>query len=166
MPWTPLGVYLPFKRGISVAYGKGSAAAVISSPNFPDDYQQGVATATCLGRYFVAISKHSGEKGYYKASDRLDVMSHRNSIFRPVDIEFGMDGAMYVSDFSSPIIGHAQHAMRDPQWDHDHGRIWRVIYRGSRWWKLCRKSRMQQMKSYFNFCRDLRTWCATTSESN
>jgi azurin len=44
-----------------------------------------------------------------------------------VDTAFGMDGALYVSDFASRIIGHAQHPMRDPQWNHTRGRIWRVV---------------------------------------
>ena len=54
-------------------------------------------------------------------------MSSQNSAFRPVDTAFGMDGALYVSDFASRIIGHAQHPMRDPQWNHTLGRIWRVV---------------------------------------
>jgi glucose/arabinose dehydrogenase/azurin len=128
VPWTPLGVYQPFKRAISLDYGKGSGVAVISSPNFPADYQQGLASATLLGKYFVAISKHTAESGYYHASERLDLIASENAAFRPVDIAFGFDGAMYVSDYCSPIIGHAQHPMRDPQWDHTHGRIWRVTY--------------------------------------
>lgn len=60
-------------------------------------------------------------------TDRLDVLSSQNSAFRPVDTAFGMDGALYVSDFASRIIGHAQHPMRDPQWNHTLGRIWRVV---------------------------------------
>ena len=128
IPWTPLGIYQPFKRGISLDYGKGSGVAVISSPNFPAAYQQGLASATLLGKYFVAISKHTAESGYYHASERLDLIASENAAFRPVDIAFGFDGAMYVSDYCSPIIGHAQHPMRDPQWDHSHGRIWRVTY--------------------------------------
>jgi len=62
-----------------------------------------------------------------RGSDRVDVVSSPNAAFRPADVEFGFDGGLYVSDFCSPIIGHAQHAMRDPHWDHTHGRIWRVV---------------------------------------
>jgi len=130
IPWTPFGVYHPFRRAISVAYGKGSAAAVISSPNFPDEYQQGMASAVLLRKCFVSISKHKAEGAYYKASDRLDILSSPNQLFRPVDIAFGFDGAMYVSDFCSRIIGHAQNSMRDPRWDPQCGRIWRITYKG------------------------------------
>ncbi|MFT5131223.1 MAG: glucose/arabinose dehydrogenase, partial [Rhodothermales bacterium] len=128
MPGTPFGVYHPFKRGISIAYGKGSAVEVVSSPNFPDDYQQGIASGVCVRAAIVSISKHQPDSGYYKGSDRLDILKSPNQQFRPVDIAFGLDGAMYVSDFCSRIIGHAQNSMRDPRWDGYHGRIWRVTH--------------------------------------
>jgi glucose/arabinose dehydrogenase/plastocyanin len=128
VPWTPFGIYHPFGRSITIKYGKGSGACAISSQNFPDAYQDGMASATLVGSYFVALSKMSAEDGPFKATDRLDVVSSSNAAFRPVDMAFGFDGAMYISDFCSPIIGHAQHPMRDSQWDHEHGRIWRVIH--------------------------------------
>lgn len=127
LTWTPLGVYHPYGNGTVVNYGKGSALSVISSPNFPDAYQQGVASATLLGTYCVSISKPDAAAGPIVGTDRLDLLTSTNSAFRPVDCEFGFDGALYVSDFSSRIIGHAQHPMRDPQWNHTCGRIWRVI---------------------------------------
>mgnify|MGYP001437611110 CR=1 FL=1 len=130
VPWTPFGVYHPFRRAISIAYGKGSAAAVISSPNFPDEYQQGMASAVLLRKCFVSISKHRADGAYFKGSDRLDVLSSPDQLFRPVDIAFGLDGGMYVSDFCSRIIGHAQNSMRDPRWDPQCGRIWRITYKG------------------------------------
>ena len=130
IPWTPFGVYHPFKRAISIAYGKGSAAAVISSPNFPDEYQQGMASAVLLRKCFVSISKHRADGAYFKGSERLDVLSSPDQLFRPVDIAFGLDGGMYVSDFCSRIIGHAQNSMRDPRWDPQCGRIWRITYKG------------------------------------
>ena len=125
--WLPLGAYHPYGNGTVLNYAKGSALAVISSPNFPDEFQQGVASATLLGNYIVSLSPVNAEAGPLVASGRLDVLWSKNSTFRPVDVEFGFDGALYVSDFSSLIIGHAQHAMRDPQWNHERGRIWRVV---------------------------------------
>jgi len=125
--WTPLGVYHPYGNGTVLNYAKGSALSVISSPNFPDEFQQGIASATLLGSYTVSISKVTSADGPVVATERLDLLTSQNSAFRPVDCEFGMDGALYVSDFASRIIGHAQHPMRDPQWNHTRGRIWRVV---------------------------------------
>ena len=130
MPWTPFGVYHPFGRGISIRYGKGSAAATISSPNFPDEYQQGMASAVLLRKCFVSISKHETPDAYFKGTARLDILSSPDQAFRPVDIAFGLDGGMYVSDFCSRIIGHAQNSMRDPRWDGKYGRVWRIVHTG------------------------------------
>jgi len=127
LTWTPLGVYHPFAYAKTVGYGKGSAATSISSPNFPGDYQQGMASAALLGSYVVSLTKYNFENGMVRGSERLDVVSSPNAAFRPADLAFGFDGALYISDFCSSIIGHAQHPMRDPNWDHEHGRIWRAV---------------------------------------
>jgi hypothetical protein len=130
LTWTPLGVYHPYGHATVLNYAKGSALSAISSPNFPAEFQQGVASAALLGSYVVSLSPVNADTGPLVATTRLDVLTTKNSTFRPVDVEFGLDGALYVSDFSSLIIGHAQHAMRDPQWNHVRGRIWRVVHTG------------------------------------
>jgi putative membrane-bound dehydrogenase-like protein len=127
LTWTPLGGYHPFAYAETVGYGKGSAAASISSLNFPDEYQQGMASAALLGSYAVSLTRFDLDQGMVRGSARLDLVSSQNAAFRPADLAFGMDGALYVSDFCSVIIGHAQHPMRDPHWDHTHGRIWRIV---------------------------------------
>ncbi len=48
--------------------------------------------------------------------------------FRPIALQFGPDGALYVVDWFNPLIGHMQHSLRDPNRDHTHGRIWRITY--------------------------------------
>src|SRR5262249_44869416 len=48
--------------------------------------------------------------------------------FRPVALQFGPDGALYIVDWFNPLIGHMQHSLRDPNRDHTHGRIWRITY--------------------------------------
>jgi mono/diheme cytochrome c family protein len=45
-----------------------------------------------------------------------------------VDLEFAPDGSLYLLDWHNPLIGHMQHSARDPNRDHDHGRIYRVTY--------------------------------------
>ncbi|MFM8878815.1 MAG: plastocyanin/azurin family copper-binding protein, partial [Verrucomicrobiota bacterium] len=91
------------------------------------EYQQGMASAACVGPYVVSITRYDFNQGMVRGSGRLDLVSSKNAAFRPVDVEFGMDGALYVSDFASAIIGHAQHPMRDVRWNHQKGRIWRII---------------------------------------
>jgi azurin/glucose/arabinose dehydrogenase len=125
--WTPLGAAHPYGNATVVNYAKGSSLSIVSSPNFPERYQQGVVSSSLLGSYIVSMSAANVDAGAMVGVDRLDLLSSQNSAFRPVDTAFGMDGALYVSDFASRIIGHAQHPMRDPQWNHTRGRIWRVV---------------------------------------
>ena len=56
-------------------------------------------------------------------------MLFRSQNFRPVDLEFGPDGAFYLVDWYNPLVGHMQHSLRDPNRDHVHGRIWRVTHK-------------------------------------
>ena len=50
--------------------------------------------------------------------------------FRPVDIQQGPDGALYVADFYNCIIGHYEVPLTHPKRDRERGRIWRVVYKG------------------------------------
>ncbi len=50
--------------------------------------------------------------------------------FRPVDIQLGADGALYVADFYNKIIGHYEVRLDHPERDRTSGRIWRIVYRG------------------------------------
>ncbi len=128
LTWGPLGAHHSFRHGKIASYGKGSGLSVVSSSNFPDEWQQSTVSAALLGRYAVTLTKFEASQGMLKATKDLTIIESPNAAFRPADLEFGSDGALYVSDFCSPIIGHAQHAMRDPYWDHDFGRIWRVVH--------------------------------------
>ena len=128
LAWTPLGLYHEYGHGKVLNYGKGSGAASVSSPNFPAAYQQGSVSASLLGTFAVSLTRHNSSAGPAEGVDRLDLLSSPNPAFRPVDLAFGMDGGLYVSDFSSAIIGHAQNPMRDPRWNHVRGRVWRVIH--------------------------------------
>ncbi|MCA9079687.1 MAG: c-type cytochrome [Planctomycetaceae bacterium] len=50
--------------------------------------------------------------------------------FRPVDVQLGPDGALYIADFYNAIIGHYEVPLEHPRRDRTHGRIWRVVHRG------------------------------------
>jgi putative heme-binding domain-containing protein len=50
--------------------------------------------------------------------------------FRPVSIQLGPDGALYVADFYNRIIGHYEVDLHHPGRDRNRGRIWRIVYRG------------------------------------
>ncbi len=50
--------------------------------------------------------------------------------FRPVDVQIGPDGALYIADFYNKIIGHYEVDLNHPERDRTRGRIWRVSYTG------------------------------------
>lgn len=64
--------------------------------------------------------------GNVDGTETQDLIVTDDLNFRPSDFEIGDDGAMYVADWANAIIGHMQHNIRDPNRDHEHGRIYRI----------------------------------------
>lgn len=128
--WTPFGVYHRNEYGNVFNYAKGSSVSVVSSPNFPDEYQQSLVAGLLLGTYSVTMTRTDTTTGPHLDAGRFDVISSKNPAFRPTDVEFGLDGAMYVADFCTVLIGQGPNPSRDTGWDTEHGRIWRVTYNG------------------------------------
>lgn len=51
--------------------------------------------------------------------------------FRPVDLQVGPDGALYIADFYNRIIGHYEVDLKHPGRDRERGRIWRIVWKGA-----------------------------------
>ena len=66
-----------------------------------------------------------------EAVEQPDFVVSDDPNFRPVDVELGPDGALYIADFYNPIIGHYEFPLDDPRRDRRSGRIWRIVYTGS-----------------------------------
>ena len=64
-------------------------------------------------------------KSGYVTKEMPDVCRTSDVSFRPIDVKLGPDGALYVADWSNPVINHGEVDFRDPRRDHVHGRIWR-----------------------------------------
>jgi putative heme-binding domain-containing protein len=65
-----------------------------------------------------------------KGIEQPDFVWSEDNWFRPVDIELGPDGALYVADFYNRIIGHYEVPLTHPGRDRTSGRIWRIVHRG------------------------------------
>jgi putative heme-binding domain-containing protein len=65
-----------------------------------------------------------------KAVEQPDFVKSDDPWFRPVDLELGPDGALYIADFYNRIIGHYEVPLDHPGRDRERGRIWRVVYKG------------------------------------
>jgi putative heme-binding domain-containing protein len=62
--------------------------------------------------------------------EKDDFLKSRDPWFRPVDIQMGPDGALYVADFYNRIIGHYEVDLKHPGRDRYRGRVWRITYEG------------------------------------
>ncbi|MFK7819970.1 MAG: c-type cytochrome, partial [Planctomycetaceae bacterium] len=63
-----------------------------------------------------------------RAQQEPDFLLSGDPWFRPVDLQFGPDGALYVADFYNRIIGHYEVDLKHPGRDRTSGRIWRISY--------------------------------------
>jgi putative heme-binding domain-containing protein len=59
-----------------------------------------------------------------------DLLASTDKNFRPVDPQIGPDGALWFGDWCNALIGHMQYSQRDPNRDHQHGRVYRLVYTG------------------------------------
>jgi azurin/glucose/arabinose dehydrogenase len=108
------------------------SCAVVSSSQFPEESQGNFLIANTIG--FLGIKQYKlncdPNTGMVNGTPVVDVVASSDKNFRPTDIEFGDDGALYFSDWQNAIIGHMQHNIRDPERDKKHGRIYRIIADG------------------------------------
>ncbi len=100
--------------------------------HWPEDMQGELVTG---GFFENAVYRHklvpdeefpSGKK----AVEQPPLITSDNVAFRPIDVRFGPDGALYIADWYNPIIGHYQASFRHPNRDKEHGRIWKVVAEG------------------------------------
>ena len=75
-----------------------------------------------------AITWHGSSS---KGKEMPDFLSTDDPWFRPVDLSWGPDGALYVADFYNRIIGHYEVPLTHPGRDRERGRLWRIVFRGT-----------------------------------
>ena len=113
------------------------ANTILSSAHFPDDLQQDFLICNSIG--FLGVKHYSLDRdgngkdrafGEVWGTPGIELINSHDRNFRPTDAVVGEDGALYVADWHNAIIGHMQHNIRDPNRDHDHGRILRLTVKG------------------------------------
>ncbi len=101
---------------------------IVSSRNFPKEMQGDYLLNNCIGFQGVLQYRMKDEGSGYFADPIEPLLRSSDPNFRPVDLQFGPDGALYILDWFNPLVGHMQHNIRDPNRDKHHGRIWKVTY--------------------------------------
>ncbi len=105
--------------------------AILSSRHFPDDWQGQFLNTNVISLQSIFRAKitdeGSGIKGEtLEALVDGDIAADPN--FRPSGVAVAPDGSLYFMDWSQMLIGHLQHHLRDPNRDHQHGRIYRITF--------------------------------------
>ena len=112
------------------SYPKFCGLEIIESPHFPEDWQGSMITCDFRAHRIVRFAVSEQGSGY-AAQEVGDVLRTNSVNFRPIDVKIGPDGALYIADWSNPIINHGEVDFRDPRRDREHGRIWKVTRKGA-----------------------------------
>ncbi|MEY4307030.1 MAG: hypothetical protein RJA95_398, partial [Verrucomicrobiota bacterium] len=114
------------------SYPKFSGLELVHSPLFGPDWQGNAITCDFRAHRIVRFgfndfSVTDAAKSGYVTKELPDVVRTSDVAFRPITPKMGPDGALYVADWTNPIINHGEVDFRDPRRDKLHGRIWRIL---------------------------------------
>jgi putative heme-binding domain-containing protein len=104
------------------------ATEILASRHFPDSMQGHYLDANVIGFQGILQYRFEEKDSGFEGIEVGPLLQSSDPNFRPVDMEIGPDGALYVADWQNPIIGHMQHNLRDPNRDRTHGRVYRITY--------------------------------------
>jgi putative heme-binding domain-containing protein len=103
--------------------------AYYAADHFPPEYRDtlfiGNPVTGCVNHD--RLTKHGST---YDCVELPDFITCDDLWFRPVNIQVGPDGALYIADFYNCIIGHYEVPLTHPRRDRERGRLWRVVYTG------------------------------------
>ena len=125
------------------SYPKFCSLEILRSQQFPADWQGDMITCDFRAHRIVRFKIAEQGSGYI-TKEMPDLLRSTADTFRPIDLKMGPDGALYVADWSNPIIQHGEVDFRDPRRDKEHGRIWRITSKGR---PLLVKTDLTQLKN-------------------
>src|SRR5438105_4439689 len=111
------------------SYPKFCGLEIIHSEHFPKEWQGNMITCDFRANRIVRFNVEERDSTYV-TKEMPNLIRTKNVAFRPIDVKLGPDGALYIADWSNPIIQHGEVDFRDPRRDHEHGRIWRLTAKG------------------------------------
>lgn len=104
----------------------GTAFPDDNSGSFPDEYKNVAFLANPITSSINAVKMVRNEDGTVTSSHLPDLLTSEDDWFRPVNMEFGPDGCLYIADWYNKIVSHNELPTTHPDRDKTHGRIWRI----------------------------------------
>ncbi|WP_158972463.1 PVC-type heme-binding CxxCH protein [Paraglaciecola sp. L3A3] len=124
-PWvTPLHEFRVGGTGIS-----GLAFSDDIKGGFPEEWKDVGLLANPITNKINAVKIVRNADGSVAAEHLEDFLTSKDEWFRPVNLEFGPDGSLYIVDWYNKVVSHNEVSREHPDRDKSHGRIWRVRHR-------------------------------------
>ncbi len=103
----------------------------VDNPAWPEEFQGNVFIGN------VMTSRVNRDRVNFTGASPVgtemdDFVKTSDPWFRPVNLQFGPDGRLYVADFYNKIIGHYEVPLDHPGRDRESGRIWSIAYVGDK----------------------------------
>lgn len=96
--------------------------------SFPENWNDVALLANPITSTINAVRIVRNADGAVSAQHLADFMTSEDEFFRPVNLEFGPDGCLYIADWYNKIISHNEVSLTHLDRDKAHGRIWRVCH--------------------------------------
>ncbi len=104
----------------------GTAFSDDLSGSFPDEYKNVAFLANPITSTINAVQIIRNADGSISSKHLPDLLTSEDDWFRPVNMEFGPDGCLYIADWYNKIVSHNELPTTHPDRDKTHGRIWRI----------------------------------------
>ncbi len=114
-------------------HGSSAIAGIVyyAATQFPPEYRDSMFIGNPV-THRINHDRLTPRGSFFWADSTADFLTCDDQWFRPVDLKLGPDGALYVADFYNRIIGHYEVPLTHPGRDHTHGRIWRIVWVGTK----------------------------------
>ncbi len=104
----------------SLAFDENGAAG------FPAEWQNIGFLANPITNTINSVVCDRNPDGSLVSEHKADFLTCSDDWFRPVNLEFGPDGCLYIVDWYNKVVSHNEVSRDHPDRDKAHGRIWRV----------------------------------------